>query len=379
MKIALLLIALVFFISCGGDKAKDSSGSKVVDPTTTPRPPIEDTQRVFSCPTDTYMKYSWHLHTLNNAFAKNYEILPNSDINISAAWQVTRGEGIKIAVIDANFEVGHEDIKDNIIDYYNVDNRNRDVSNKTDDPSHGTSCAGFASATINGKGTVGSAPESKLILIALWEDESDSATIYAFEYAKNHGAKVISCSWGTENVSEAVASEIESLYKDGIVVLFAVGNNSQNLDAWWINDESELPWVIGVGASNEKREVGFYSNYGKEVDILAPGGNIFESAGLVGLDDSGEKGNSGAQRGILNNNYAFVNGTSFSTPLASGVAALILSANPSLSPKEVRSILIKSADKIGDGNYNENGFDMRRAYGKINAGKAVNIAKALSH
>ncbi len=371
MKITIFVLFLIFFISCGGDKDRkyDTSNNNTQKPD----------EKEFSFPSDTYMKYSWHLQTLNNAFARNYDIYPNSDINISSAWQITRGEGVKIAIIDANFEVGHEDIKDNIIDVYNVDDRSRDVSNKTDRPSHGTSCAGFASASINGEGTVGTAPSSKLILIALWEDESDSATIYAFEYAKKKGAKVISCSWGTEDVSEAVSAEIESLYKSGIVVLFAVGNNSQSLDEWWINDESELPWVIGIGASNEKREVAFYSNYGKEVDLLAPGGNVFESAGLVGLDDSGEKGDSNAQRNLLNNSYAFVNGTSFSAPMSAGVVALMLSANPSLSPKEVRTILIKSADKIGDGDYNEKGFDRKRAYGKINAGKAVEIAKALSH
>ncbi len=363
MKTALFFITLIFFISCG-----NSGNKKKIETNTT---------KEFIFPSDTYMKYSWHLQTLHNSFAKNYEIFPNSDINISSAWQITRGNGIKIAVIDANFDVKHEDIKDNIIDHFNVDNRTKDVSNKTDDPSHGTTCAGFASAKINGKGTVGVAPESKLILIALWEDESDSATIYAFEYAKKHGAKVISCSWGTENVSEAVANEIESLYRDGIVTLFAVGNDSKNLDAWWINDESELPWVIGVGSSSEQREVSWYSNYGKNVDILAPGGNVFESAGLVGLDDSGEKGSLTTQRGLLTNNYSFVNGTSFSAPMSAGVVALMLSANPSLSPKEVREILIKSADKIGDGNYNENGFDIKRAYGKINAGRAVSIAKSL--
>ena len=367
MKIALFLLSLIFFISCGSDKKGSTE------------PNIPDKKKDFPIPTDEYMKYSWHLQTLNNSFSRNYEIFSNSDINIFPAWQITRGEDVKIAIIDANFEVDHEDLKDNIIDFYNVDNRNRDVSNKTDEPSHGTTCAGFACASINNKGTVGSAPDAKLILIALWEDDSDSATIYAFEYAKKKGAKVISCSWGTENVSEAVATEIESLYNDGIVVLFAIGNESKNLDEWGINDESELPSVLGIGASDEKREVAYYSNYGSNVDLLAPGGNMFDSAGLVGLDDSGEKGNTDVQRDLLNNSYAFVNGTSFSAPMSAGVVALMLSANPNLSPDKVREILINSADKIGHGNYDEDGFNMRRAYGKINAGKAVARAKALSH
>jgi len=94
-------------------------------------------------------------------------------------------------------------------------------------------------------------PKSKIIVIKDNEYISDIDTIEAFDYAQRNGAKVINCSWGTNNVSDAVANKIKKLYDDGITIVFASGNEGNSLDRPWINDESELEWVIGVGSSNE--------------------------------------------------------------------------------------------------------------------------------
>ncbi len=322
-----------------------------------------------------YLKYAWHLKRTDNLI-ESFGISPNSHINIEDAWKITKGAGVKVAVIDSYFEINHQDLRENVIDIYSVDNKNGDVSNKTDDATHGSSVAGFIASPINGKGLLGAAPKAKLILIQQLYD-FDSDTIKAFEYAKNSGAKIINCSWGTENVSEIVAQKIQELKDEGITTIFASGNSQlggYSLDDEKIQDESELPSVIGVGASNEYNDIAFYSNYGKNIDLLAPGGDT-NILGILGIDDSGSFGNT-LQRG-LSNNYSFIDGTSFSAPLVAGVVALMISVNKNLTPDQIRDILIQTADKIGDVSYDENGFNEFRSHGKIDAKKAVEAAKKL--
>ncbi len=280
------------------------------------------------------------------------------------------GAGVKVAVIDDGADVNHEDLGENIFIAYNADTGGENIQTKE---SHGNTCAGFIVAPINGKGIVGVSPESKMIAIKL-EDSSDAYTIRAFEYAKKHGAKVISCSWGSNNVSDAVVSELKSLYNSGVTVLFASGNEGASLDVQGTNDESEVEWVIGVGASGENNDVTNYSNYGKNIDIIAPGGgDTQESIGVLGLDDMGASGYPD-ETGLINNNYLFANGTSFSTPITAGVVAMMYAVNPNITPKQVKEILTSTATKVGQNrsaSYNGQGFDKKRAYGKVNAGRAV--------
>ena len=321
-----------------------------------------------------YYKYAWHFKQ-SDTLVEKFNISPKSHINIESAWKITKGEGVKVAVIDNYFEISHQDLKENIIDFYSIDNPSGYIPNRTDDASHGLSVAGFIASPINATGLVGAAPKAKLILIQQLQD-NDAHIIKAFEYAKNAGAKVINCSWGTENVSQIVAQKIKELKDGGITVIFASGNSplgGYSLDAEQINDESELASVIGVGASNEYNDIAFYSNYGKNIDLLAPGGDT-NILGILAIDDSGSFGNT-LQRG-LSNNYSFIDGTSFAAPIVAGVVALMISVNPNLTPDEIRDILIQTADKIGDVSYDANGFNEYRAYGKIDAKKAVEVAKS---
>ena len=344
-----------------------------------------------------YYKYLWHIDSANSnkekisqevsaSFNDEYvvdEISADADINILDAWKITKGKDVLVAVVDDGGDVNHEDLKANIYLAYNADDGTTDISNKSndiDESSHGNHCAGLISAPINGIGIIGTAPESKLILIRQY-DESDEKTIVAFEYAKKNGAKVINCSWGTGDVSEAVEAELKSLYDAGITVVFASGNNGKSLDAnateYDYTDETEVQWVIGVGASSETNDVTPYSDYGKNIDLLAPGGDTQYSVGILGLDDSGTQGSTN-NYGLVSNSYAFIDGTSFASPLVAGVVALMYSVNPEITPKQVRDILIATADKIGGTNANYiNGFDEKRAYGKVNALKAVQEAQKL--
>lgn len=335
---------------------------------------IEVISLIHDIRSEPYYKYAWHL-AHNEDFGENYNIDKNANINIEEAWKITRGEGITVAIIDVgNFDWEHEDLKDNVIRVYNADEDNDNISNQgtSDEHSHGSIVSGFIASPVNGKGIVGTAPKSKLILIKQI-DASDSATIKAFEYAKEHGAKVINCSWGTNNVSQGVSAALDRLKEDGITIIFASGNDGQSMDNI-INDESELESVIGIGASDENNDVASYSNYGRNIDLIAPGGDLGNGVGILGLDDTGSLGSS-IQRSIVNNNYAFTHGTSFAAPVTAGVVALMLSVNDSLTPDQVREILISTTDKVGDTADYISGFDTYRAYGKLNATKAVLMAR----
>ena len=355
-KILISLIILSVFNGCG-----KSSNSSTTNPPTPSLPPQNEP----------YYKYLWHLDSSNSQLnSMGYTINEDADINILDAWTITKGRGVKVAVIDGDFEISHEDIKSNIIQSYNADTQKTDISKESDIGSHGSVCMGFIASPANSKGIVGVAPEASLIAIKQ-RSYLESKTIRAFEYAKEQGAKVISCSWGTGDVSQAVAYEIKSLYDAGITVIFASGNEGDDFDLRPTSDESELDWVIGVGGTAEDNEVAYYSNYGSNIDILAPSGDKENfTIGVLGLDIFKDGDH---QDGIVNDNYAFTEGTSFSAPIVAGVVALMYSVNPNITPKRVREILISTADKIGDTTYDKNGFDItkKRAYGKINATKAL--------
>lgn len=318
---------------------------------------------------DPYDSYAWHTRFDENDFNSSYNVCPSANISLAEAWKTTRGAGVSIAVIDQGFEKNHEELLGKVTKTYNAEDNTTDVF--TGSSAHGTTCAGISAAPLNGVGLGGAAPEANLILIAA-PSLSDAALVRAFDYAREEGAGVISCSWGSYNVSQLLSEKIQELYDAGVVIVFACGNDNINLDEGNRNDESELPTVLGVGSSDEKNLLSSFSNYGSAIDFLAPGGSY--TLGVLGTDLMGPSG-SHEQMGVVNNNYAFASGTSFSAPLVAGVTALMLSVNPSLSPDEVRTILIESCEKIGiDAHYNANGFDTQRAYGKINAAKAVTLA-----
>ena len=327
-----------------------------------------------------YFKYQWHLESNASVLnASGYNIDQNASIHIKPAWRLSRGKDVIVAIIDDGAVMNHEDLEENIIDWYNADNdTHTQINPQYPGGSHGNRCAGIIAAPKNSKGIIGVAPEAKLIIIRQ-ENADDAATIRAFEYAKNNGAKVINCSWGTYHVSDAVADEVKSLYDANITVVFAAGNDYKSLDAPNINDESELPWVIGVSASDEANHLAYYSNYGSNIDLLAPGGDYINYIGILSLDDMGQDG-IGTQENLVNDNYAFVDGTSFAAPIVSGVAALLYAYDPDITPKEIRELLIDTADKIENGEngvvYDTNGFNEQRAYGKVNAQKALEVISA---
>lgn len=363
-RVLFLSILALFIHSCGGGQTSTTDSEEAL---VNQEMLIDSREITYE---DPYRKYLWHIeYPSDSSFVYEYYIQPDSSSNVSQAWEISNGEGVLVAVIDNGFDVNHEDLKDNIVLTYNIANKNSDVRNY-DTQTHGTATAGLIVASSNSVGGIGIAPKAKVVLIQDSLLSTDANMVEAFDYAQKSGAKVVNCSWGTNSVSDVVASKIRELYDNGIVVVFASGNDGMSLERAGINDESELATVLGVGSSNEFNNRSSYSSYGSSIDILAPSG---EYIGVVSTDEYGYY-QLGDRLGLLDNGYTFFSGTSASAPIVSGVVALMLSANPNLTPDQVREIIITTAQKIGGVDYIA-GWNRKYAYGKIDAYAAVLAAK----
>jgi len=349
MRTLLIFLTFLCFFACTKDKEIGTNTEDDYYFTPSKRDTLDTNEY------DEYFKYQWHL-----ASSQHFSI------NVVPAWKFTKGAGVKVAVLDEGIQKSHEDFE-NISVYNILDGSDNCEPAVRTSYSHGTAVSGIIAARQNGVGTMGVAPECDFLFIGDSTENlyADDIAIKAFEYAKNWGAQVISCSWGTYNVDPILSSQIRRLYDDGTVIVFACGNNNYNMDDILINDESELPWVIGVSASNENGDRANFSNYGSNIDIMAPGISI------LAPDLMGTEGRNNTIEDVNNNYTILPSGTSFSAPIVAGVAALILSAAPSLTPDEVRKIIIRTAQKTGGAQYDANGFSLYNAYGLIDAAAAL--------
>ena len=305
-------------------------------------------------PNDSYLSEQWHLDL----------------IGVRGAWDVTQGsQNVTIAILDSGIDLGHPDLAAKIVSP-------RDTLEGDDDPSHdegeahGTACAGLAAAvTDNDLGVAGVCPKCMLMPVRIMNEEGYGrfgADSDAFRWAVDHGAQVLSNSWGPAGPA-SVPSDLDAAIQyavntsrggKGAVVLFAAGNDDR------VNQPQEVashPLVIGVGASSaaDRRET--YSNFGPTLKVMAP-------AGAVTTDPRGGAGYMGGDY------MSFFSGTSAATPVAAGLAGLLLSVNAELTWGQVQSILLTTADKIGSDPYNDRGFNDYYGFGRINALRATQTA-----
>ncbi len=310
---------------------------------------------------DPYYKYLWHL--------KN-SIHAGADINVETAWQYTKGAGITGAVIDEGIDIGHDDLRANIAGFANYDDPDSNYPASKTGEWHGTACAGLMVAAENHTGVVGVAPEARLYAVR-YSDSDIAQDIRAFYDLMQEGVSVISNSWGSYSNLDAyneIFKELATKGRDGkgILIFFAAGNDTKNLDTPGIDDESESEYVTSITASTNQDNIAPYCNYGSSVDFAAPGGSF--GGELVTTDAMGEAGYT-----TWNYNFHFI-GTSAAAPVAAGVAMLILAENPDLTRDEVLDILRQTAVKIGSYPYDANGYNIYAGYGRIDAGRAVALA-----
>lgn len=264
-------------------------------------------------------------------------------INLPKAWDASLGlSTIKVAVIDAGVQTSHPELKANIIKPYNAV-----TGRSTIHPDeHGTHVSGIIAAERNKTGIIGVAPNVKVIPINVFKnDEADLFTIIdGIEYAVSEGANIINLSLTMNDYTSALNSTIQAAHKKGVLIIAAAGNENTKKPQY----PAALKNVIAVSATTPGDKRASFSNYGSYIDISAPGMGIYST--------------------IPNNSYGYLDGTSMATPIVSGVAALILSKNPFLTPAEIESILKKSSKDLG-----EKGKDSYFGYGRVDAYNALSI------
>lgn len=285
-------------------------------------------------PNDPYYTQQWGPQDIHADLAGD-KVIPSQRANVS------------IAVLDTGINLNHEDLQASIVPGYNfIDNNN----NPLDGHGHGTHVAGIAAAIINnGKGIAGIAGGAKIMPVKVMDDSGSgdyASIINGIKYAADHGAKVISMSLGGPGSSQAMQDAVDYAISRGASVVAASGNSNSS-----VAFPGNCNGVITVGAVSSNNQRASFSNYGPEMDVVAPGVNIISSY----------KGSASS--------YTTMSGTSMATPFVSGVAALVRAANSSLASSEVTKIIDQSATDLGTA-----GFDNYYGYGLVDANKAVDLA-----
>ncbi len=337
----------------------------------------------FMIPPDDLIPHEWHLQNTGMVADVDYPLRKGADAKVLDAWRRLGNAGspdITIAIIDNGFDLTHPDLRTKVVKPFDLWNQSMEVTQGDARYTHGTPCASVALAASNGQGIVGAAPNAKFMPIS-GTSYSNRVTEQMFEYCIKNGADIISCSWGTTDATfslgpikeQAIARAAkEGRNGKGCIILFAVGND----DLDFVNFYAAHPDVIAIAACTSKDEHAPYSNRGREVSVCAPSNGDWPiiaarawwDQGLAGFNGNQKFWYDGRSRG---QQYKHFGGTSSSTPLVAGICALILSANPNLTAREVKEILQQTADKIGTPAEYLNGHSVKYGYGRVNADRAV--------
>lgn len=296
------------------------------------------------------------------------------------AWDVVKGENgnVVIAIVDGGTDWRHEDLVGNVwvnpgeIPGNGIDDDGNgfvddvhgwNFANNTPDPTglpttplnaaHGTQVAGVAAAvTNNGRGVAGSSWNARFMPINSSCPDADRSICFGYMgivYAAENGAQVINVSWGGRGLSRLENDVVHAVTDMGALIVAAAGNDATSNDRLPFGPASH-PRVLSVGATQKNNDLkASFSNYGLSVNVFAPG---------VSLNTT-----------LPGNRYTgAASGTSFATPLAAGIAALVRTRFPNYTPDQAREQLRQTADPIDAVNP---GFAGLLGRGRINAYRAV--------
>jgi len=296
-------------------------------------------------PNDTYFDRQWSLPL----------------VSIPYAWNVTTGSrDVVVAVLDTGILPNHPDLQGVRI----VSGRNfasdQSATNYTDDAtslSHGTMVAGIIGAmTNNGQGIAGINWSVSIMPVRVMSSRyggTVAAVGQGIRWAVDNGAHVINMSlaWDATYNDTFVNQQIEYAVSKGVVLVAGAGNDSGR-----VTMPAAHPDVIAVGAVDRSKRLTWYSNYGPQVDVVAPGGDTrySQANGILSTD-------------IVSGRYtySYQQGTSFAAPHVTGIVALMYSAGIT-DPNEIRELLRYTAEDLG-----APGFDNYYGYGLVNAYAAV--------
>ncbi|MBR5841226.1 MAG: S8 family serine peptidase [Bacteroidaceae bacterium] len=335
---------------------------------------------------DYYYPVQWNLKNIGQ-----YGSIAGIDINVEGAWEITKGNGVVVAVFDEGSHMSHADLNNQFSKSYDAVTGNS-YSVILDRSSHGTNCAGVIGAIQNnGIGSSGVAPEVELMDISInlniTNGFSSQQAANGFCWAKREGADIISCSWGGVNHCKIIDSAINQALCDGrdgngCIIVFAAGNDGLSTIEY---PGSSNPKIIAVGGITpmgkravgiddlgDGTSVGLYSNYGELLDVVAP--SILIPTTSVFVDEWGFP---------FDRYKSEFDGTSAACPHVAGVAALMLSVNPNLTVEDVEYIIGKTARRVRpdlytyqkDSIHAHGKWNIEMGYGLIDATAAVKMAQ----
>ncbi len=348
--------------------------------------------------TDPLFSLAWHLLNTGQAGGR-----AGLDIRVQEAWALYSGVGIRVAVLDDGVEATHPDLAANMLaSTGTLQSAPLRPGTGENGDNHGTAVAGIIAARGNNAlGGLGVAPEAGILAYRNLGQPGDGAAsaTQAFLQARLDRADVVNNSWGADEAfnqgwrdSATALSQLTSLGREGLgaVVVFSAGNGrAQAADS---NADMLLNsrHVITVAALDNRGVVTNYSTAGANILVAAPGGQadpqLINGRGLLTTDRVGSA--NGYNDTGINPDYSGFDGTSAAAPVVSGIAALMLQANPGLGYRDVQEILALTA-RVTDpfdtsritnatGNWNGGGMGFSRdsGFGLVDAGAAVRLAES---
>jgi subtilisin family serine protease len=296
-------------------------------------------------------------------YASQWALNQSNDMDMDApeCWDTTFGDAsIKVAILDDGIDQDHPDISQ--VPGNDFTNGNTGGNHITACDGHGSCVGGCVSATIdNNLGVVGVAPGCRVVAAKIFNaidffgfclgfiETTDAWIVNGIGWAASSGARVTNSSWGGGSPSSALTTAFQQSRASGVVHFGAAGNDGSST----ISYPASLSELYAVSAINSSGSLASFSTYGTGLFCSAPG------EGILTTDWVGSGGFSGGD-------YVTIDGTSFASPYAAGVAALVLSMDPSLTPDEVGDIMAASCTDRGNA-----GYDTSYGWGIVNAAAAV--------
>jgi len=290
---------------------------------------------------------------------------PNDhDMNGPQAWTVNAGDpSVVVVVLDSGIDQAHEDLNQMPGQSFTGSGASGGPGNQCDN--HGTAVAGCVAGKLNnGIGIVGIAPGCTVragkIFNELWFficlpflESQDSWSASGINWAQTSGARVTNSSWGGGTASAAITTAFDTTRANGVIHFGAAGNGGTSS----ISYPASLASINAVAAIDSTGQRASFSQWGTGLFISAPG------AAILTTDRMGSAG-------YGSGNYTTIDGTSFASPYTAGVAALVISVNPALTPTEVEAIMAQSAKDRGAA-----GYDTDFGWGLVDAHAAVVAAQ----
>ncbi len=318
-------------------------------------------------------------------------------INLPAAWDISTGSNVTIAVIDTGVLLSHPDLQGQLVPGYDFISSPAEaldgdgIDSNPDDPGdgglgnassfHGTHVAGtIAAATNDNIGVAGIAWNAKIMpLRALGKGggtsyDIDQAVRYAAGLSNDSGtvpaqrADIINLSLGGAGHSQAEQDTFTQARNQGVIIVAAAGNDSSTTPSY----PAAYDGVVSVSAVGINKALAPYSNFGPTIDVAAPGGDMSVDRNGDGYPDGVLSTHGDDSSGSIVMDYSFLQGTSMASPHVAGVIALMKSIDPSLTPTQFDTLLASGALTIDLG---AAGRDDLYGYGLIDAYKAVVAAQ----